>query len=98
MPAFRLKKITLLLTGLSLCLVLSLPNMALSLTITYSYDAVGRVTSALYSDSQRAAFLYVDAGNMIALTVVGATSSTASTMLLLNNSSGNNPHNSLLNQ
>jgi len=98
MHASRLKKISWLLTGLSLCLVLALPNKALSLTIAYSYDATGRVTSALYSDSQRAAFLYDDAGNMIAQTVVGAVCPTSSTLLLLSDSPENHFSKSLLNQ
>jgi len=74
-----------------LCLVCGIlsPHMsALALTVSYGYDAAGRLTQVQYSNLQQAAFAYDDAGNIVSQIVAGATAAVSPVMLLLQEKTG----------
>ena len=54
-----------------------------ALTISYNYDAAGRLISVAYSDGQKAAYSYDDAGNISYYSSDGSMPSGVSPLLLL---------------
>ncbi|MHC1792068.1 hypothetical protein [Solidesulfovibrio sp.] len=81
------------------CFFLQTPARLQAASITYVYDAAGRLVSAHYGDGQRVILGYDDSGNITGLIVSGASAaiSAVAGLLLLENQTGN-PFSSVLNR
>lgn len=98
MPTARYENTIGCVAWLLLILALFIPSIASAITITYSYDAAGRLTNALYSNGQRGSFTYDDTGNITDLTASGGATPSSSALLLLLDSARRSPYTTMLDQ
>ena len=98
MPTARYENSVGIVAWLLMAIISFVPSIASAFTITYNYDAAGRLTNALYSNGQRGSFAYDDTGNITGLTTTGWATPLSSALLLLLNSSQRSPYTTILDQ